>query len=79
VPTVLRIGPYRLHFYSSDGAEPRHIPIARDGTDAKFWLDPYVDLAQNRGYSSQELRDIRRIVEDHLQALKDAWNAYFNP
>ena len=79
MPTVLRFGPYRLHFYASDGVEPRHIHVAREGADAKFWLDPDVDLAHNRGFSIKERRDIQRIVEDNAQHLRDEWDAFFTP
>ena len=79
MPTVLRRGPYRFHFYASDRNEPRHIHAARDGADAKFWLDPEVNLAQNRGFMARELREIQEIIEDNLQTLRDAWDDFFNP
>ena len=28
MPTVLRIGPFRFHFYSDEGNEPPHIHVA---------------------------------------------------
>ena len=34
MPTVLRIGPYRFHFYSKEGNEPAHIHVARDELEA---------------------------------------------
>jgi hypothetical protein len=49
MPTVLRVGPYRLFFYSSDGGEPAHVHIERDPCVAKVWLEP-VRLARSRGY-----------------------------
>ena len=79
MPTVLRRGPYRFHFFASDGSEPRHIHVARDDADAKFWLDPEVTLARNRGFSSKELRDVLDVIENELQVLRDAWDDFFNP
>ena len=40
MPTVLRSGPYRFYFYSSDDGEPLHVHVAKDLLKAKFWLDP---------------------------------------
>jgi len=40
MPTVLRAGPYRFFFYSSDAAEPPHVHVERDENTAKFWLSP---------------------------------------
>jgi len=72
MPTVLRIGPYRFHFYSREGNEPPHIHVTRDDLEAKFWLRP-VDLAANLGYSASELRDIKRLIEEHCEMLESAY------
>jgi hypothetical protein len=72
VPTVMRIGPYRFHFYSREGNEPPHIHVARDDIEAKFWLRP-VALAANYGFSPAELRDIHRLVEEHCETLTKAY------
>ncbi len=78
MPTVLRSGPYRFHFYASDRNEPRHVHVSRDAADAKFWLDP-VELADNRGFNAKVLRDIQQIIEAKLQTLRNAWDDFFNP
>ena len=72
MPTVLRIGPYRFHFYSREGNEPPHIHVEREDLEAKFWLRP-VSLAANYGFRQAELRDIERLVEEHCQTLIDAY------
>jgi hypothetical protein len=51
MPTVLRIGPYRLFFYSGDRQEPQHVHVERDGNIAKFWLTS-VRLQKNRWLQS---------------------------
>ncbi len=72
MPTVLRIGPYRFHFYSREGNEPPHIHVEREDLEAKFWLRP-VALAANHGFNNSELRDIQRLVEEHCQTLLAAY------
>jgi hypothetical protein len=76
MPTVLRVGPYRFFFYSSDGKEPPHTHVERDDDVAKFWLDP-VRLARSGGFRPAELRDIARLVTEHRQTLLEAWNEFF--
>jgi uncharacterized protein DUF4160 len=66
MPTTLRIGPYRFYFYSYDCAEPRHTHVDRENMSAKFWLDPDVALADDRGFSRKELRVLERMVQDNL-------------
>jgi hypothetical protein len=50
--------------------------VDRENRSAKFWLDPDVLLAEDRGYSRKELRDIERIVRDHVERLRDEWDAF---
>ena len=76
MPTVLRSGPYRFFFYSSDGNEPLHIHVARDDAVAKFWLDP-VHLENSRGFDRAEIRRIERIVEENRERLLRSWHEHF--
>ena len=71
MPTVLRVGPYRFHFYSRENDEPPHIDVARDDFEAKYWLNP-VKLAANHGFRAAELNDIERLVEEHCGTLIQA-------
>ena len=77
MPTVLRNGPYRIFFYSSDGAEAPHVHVERDNHVAKFWLDP-VRLHSSGGFDRGQLHRIRGIVEDNRQTLLEAWHGYFD-
>ena len=43
---------------------------------AKFWLDPYVSLAENHGYNRKELRDIERITRENLETFRNEWDAF---
>ena len=70
---MLRLGPYRFHFYSREGNEPPHIHVEREDLEAKFWLRP-VSLAANHGFSASELREIQRLVVEHCQTLLAAYS-----
>jgi hypothetical protein len=75
MPTVMRIGPYRFHFYSREPNEPAHIHVRRDDCEAKFWLQP-VSLAHNLGYNKSELNAIEGHVKEHCQKLLDAYTEF---
>ena len=77
MPTVLRIGPFRLFFFSNEGLEPAHIHVKAGGDEAKFWLDP-VQLVANYGFNGHQLRRIQRLVEEHRDELLEAWNEHFS-
>ena len=76
MPTIARIGPYRIYFVSHDMGEPPHVHVDREYLSAKVWLDP-VALARNLGFGAKELRTIERIVAEHQQEFLRAWNEYF--
>ena len=65
MPTVLRIGSFRFHFYSDESDEPPHIHIATPDGECKFWLEP-IRLARNKGVSPRDVRMIERhVFENH--------------
>ena len=76
MPTVLRVGPYRVYFYSHEPNEPPHVHVDRDDQSVKFWIRP-VTLARNLGFRAKELRKIERILTEHEQELLEAWYDYF--
>lgn len=77
MPTVKRIGPYRLFFYSSDRDEPQHIHVERNDNVAKLWLRP-VRLQRSGGFSRKEIGRIHKMIEENNPELLEAWNDYFS-
>ena len=77
MPTIARIGPYRVFFYSNEAVEPPHVHVQRERMLAKFWLDT-VSLASTSRFSPHELRRIERIISEHRQSLLDSWNEFFS-
>ena len=76
MPTILRSGPYRFFFYSSDREEPPHVHAERDDNEAKFWLRP-VKLERSKGFTRQELRQVERLILERAEAMLRSWNEYF--
>jgi len=75
MPTVLRIGAYRFHFYSDERGEPAHVHIRSAEGECKIWLNPII-LAKNRGLPAHELRKIERLVYEHQAYLKEKYDDY---
>ncbi len=76
MPTVLRVGRYRFHFFSNERQEPPHIHVKAGSDQAKFWLAP-ISLASNYGFRAHELNEIRGIIEQNTATLTEAWDEYF--
>jgi len=75
MPTVLRIGSFRFHFYSDERNEPAHIHVRTSHGECKFWLDP-ITLAKNRGLTAHEVRSVERLVYEYEDMLKEKYNEY---
>jgi len=75
MPTVLRIGSYRFHFYSDELNEPAHIHVATPDGECKFWLEPIL-LARNKGVPPHEIRKIEKLVYKNVNLLKDKYHEY---
>ena len=76
MPTVLLIGPFRFYFFSHEPNEPPHVHVDRDDATMKVWLEP-VEVAKSRGFRAHEIGGIVALVEEHRQALLEAWHEYF--
>jgi len=76
MPTVLRVGPYRLFFVSQDRWEPPHVHVRRENKVAKFWLDPLA-LQSAGGYSRSELSTIAAMVQSRREDLLESWYEFF--
>jgi 3-methyladenine DNA glycosylase AlkD len=75
MPTVLRVGGYRFYFWSRENREPPHSHVEQAERYAQFWLSP-VSLADARGFRSNELREIRRLVEEHRAHFEEQWHEH---
>lgn len=54
-----------------------HIHVTHPDGEAKFWLEPSIELACNIGLSSSKMREAERLVENRKQEIIDAWNNHF--
>jgi hypothetical protein len=53
-PTVFRYRNYRFYFFSRE--EPRmHVHVLSPDGEAKFWLEPVIELALNKGLNQLNL------------------------
>lgn len=75
-PTVFRSGPYRFYFFSREEERP-HVHIQSADGEAKYWLDPEIELARNYKLSSRQLRQIEELIREHQDEIRNAWDAHF--
>ncbi|TAN49845.1 MAG: DUF4160 domain-containing protein [Methylococcaceae bacterium] len=75
-PTVFREDGFRFYFFSRE--EPRmHVHVQGQNGEAKFWLEPTIELAQCVGFSRREINDTPRLVQDYENDIRNAWLKHF--
>jgi hypothetical protein len=76
-PTVFREGGFRFYFFSRE--EPRmHVHVLHADGEAKFWIEPSVELSKNVGLSAKQIRVAEELVRKHEQEIRNAWNQHFS-
>jgi hypothetical protein len=76
MPTVLRVGGYRFYFFSREEPRP-HIHVQHAHGEAKFWLEPEIELANDFGLGTARIRSARRIIKEHYDEIRSAWDTHF--
>lgn len=60
-PTILRIKGFRFYFFSRE--EPRaHVHVQHVEGEAKFWIEPAVELHANYGLKAKRLAEAEKLV-----------------
>ena len=75
-PTIFRENGYRFFFFSRE-EERKHVHVISGDGEAKFWLEPDIELAKNYRYTSKQLKAIEKLIEEHRNELISAWQRHF--
>ncbi len=75
-PTVLRKGGFRFSFFSNEESRT-HVHVSCANGQAKFWLEPSIELAENYGLRSGQIGRARKLVEEHKDEIKRRWQEHF--
>ena len=47
-----------------------HIHVVKAENEAKFWLEPQIELAENFGFTNKDLKKITKMVENYGDEFK---------
>ncbi len=73
-PTVFRESNYR--FFSRE-EERMHVHVQSPDGEAKFWLEPEIELARNYRYSREQLKELESLIEARYDELTNRWTEHF--
>ncbi len=75
-PTVFRDGPFRFYFFSREETR-MHVHVSGPDGEAKFWLEPEVELVRNHGLKDPDVTRVRRVIDERGEEIRDAWRSHF--
>lgn len=68
-PKFKEINGFVFKIYSNEESRI-HIHIVKAENEAKYWLEPDIELAENFGFSSKELSFIEKILKENGDDFK---------
>ncbi|MEM6406485.1 MAG: DUF4160 domain-containing protein, partial [Pseudomonadota bacterium] len=74
--TVFKDSGYRFFFFSRE-EERMHVHIISGDGEAKYWLEPEIELAKNHRYTRKQLKQIESLIESRYDELTNAWQQHF--
>ena len=75
-PTVFRAKGFRFYFFSRE--EPRiHVHAQSSDGEAKFWLEPRIELAVNYRLAARDLGTIETLIVEREDDIRAAWYRHF--
>lgn len=54
-----------------------HVHVHCAQGEAKFWMEPRIELVQNYGLSGSDLRTVQTLIEEHEDEITSAWKRHF--
>ena len=74
-PVFRRESEYTFKIYSNE-EERMHIHVICGRHEAKYWLEPRVELAKNTGIPEHKLSEIKKIVEKYADSFKEQFRQH---
>jgi hypothetical protein len=54
-----------------------HVHVYCERGEAKYWLEPMIELAHNSGLTTKQIRTAHTLIEEHEDEIRNAWQKHF--
>ena len=54
-----------------------HVHVYSPEGEAKFWLEPFIALAESHKLNAKQLKKIQKIVEERKNEIEKSWKKHF--
>lgn len=75
-PTIFREAGFRFFFFSREESR-LHVHVHCADGEAKFWLEPHIELAQNYGLTDRQIRAAEALIRKRENDIRSAWRKHF--
>ncbi|WP_456086353.1 DUF4160 domain-containing protein [Parabacteroides sp.] len=66
---------YIFKIYSNE-EERVHIHVVKAEREVKFWLEPVIELAENFGFNSKEIKVITKMIDKYGDEFRQQYKQY---
>ena len=75
-PTVFKEKNFRFFFFSRE--EKRiHIHVVSPDGEAKFWIEPNIELARCVGFSKKQTKMLENVIKENENEIRNSWKGHF--
>ena len=54
-----------------------HVHVLTSSGEAKFWIEPHIELAVNHGLNTRQINAAEKLVKEHFDEIQAAWKEHF--
>ncbi|MDR1918211.1 MAG: DUF4160 domain-containing protein [Tannerellaceae bacterium] len=77
MPTVLILMGMRFYYWAREH-EPIHVHVKKGDAEARFEIEPEIELTGNYGLKPHELALAEEIIRDNREYMIEHWKLFFN-
>lgn len=77
MPTLFEIFGLRFFFYANEH-EPIHVHVENGDGRIKIQVTPTIEIVEERGMKSKDIKKAITIVELYQEDIIDAWQSFFS-
>ena len=54
-----------------------HVHVISPNGEAKYWMEPHIELAAHKGLGANQLNEISKVIEERQNEIRDSWQRHF--
>jgi hypothetical protein len=75
-PTVFKKRNYRFFFFSRE-EKRMHIHVISPDGEAKFWIEPEIELEKSVGFNQKQINLLKQIIKENRDEIRSSWRTHF--